>query len=508
MKRTKLLELEAATRRAMLKSTVGGCAALTNTSLISTILNMSATGAAVGQTAGLSGYKALVCLFQFGGNDSYNMLSPATGLEDPAQGVAASGERLDYLTARGGLYSQNTAFLGLDAAPDQVVRDSVSGRDFMIHPAMTEVKALYDAGQLTFVNNIGSLVRPTTRADYNAQRELPLGLFSHSDLQQHWMTSQPETRSQVTGWAGRMADLITADSNTASNANISMNIALGNVNLLQTGGSVVPYVITDNGAQEVGWYGPTWTQASIFTTMTDDYLTRSYGNLLEKTFAQQNTTALNAAIDFNQATKSDAVKALVDPHFPPENTGSRLQRELRSVARSIAASGVLDLGTAPTTGQSRQCFFVSDNGYDNHDELINNQNNNLGDVSTALNNFQSCMNALGLQDDVTLFTASDFARTLNSNGKGSDHAWGGVSMVMGGSVRGGRMYGDYPATLQPGSELDLGRGRLLPTTSVDEMACELAMWFGLPNDNTMMTDVLPNIRNFVQPADVPLGMLV
>lgn len=469
--------------------TVGGCAALTNTSLISTLLNLSATNAAVAQTGQLQGYKALVCLFLFGGNDSFNMLSPTS-----------PGERDDYLAARGGVYAPGNGALGLDESQLHPITDTPSGRTFGIHPAMPEMKTLFDQGDLTFLCNVGSLVEPTTMADYQSRANLPLGLFSHSDLQRHWMTSVPQTRSQVTGWAGRMADLVSDSAN--ANEHISMNISINNVNMLQTGGSVVPYVVTDTGAQEVGWYGPTWTQADIFTTLTDDVLSRTYGNLVQKTFAEANRGALDAAIEFNQAT--DQFNS-VDAFFPDENDPqtpdpSPLQRQLRMIARTIGARQVLK--------QDRQIFFVSHFGWDNHDELINNQNYNLGDVSRGLKNFYDAIGSLGLNDDVLTFTASDFARTLNSNGRGSDHAWGGNQILMGGAVQGGRVHGQYPTSLAPGNPLDLGRGRLLPTTSVDEMAAELAMWYGVANDHNL-EQILPNIRNFLAAggANYPIGFL-
>lgn len=513
MKRTKLLDLQALNRRNLMRISAGGCAAMTNTSLISTIMNMSATNSAVAQgSGGVTGYKAMVCMFLYGGNDSYNMLSPATGQE-----------RADYLAARGGEHSpSNTAALGLPENASQNVTDSASGRQFMLHPSMPQMKDLYNAGKAAFVCNIGSLVEPTTMAQYNAGTNLPLGLFSHADLQQHWMTSVPQTRSQVTGWAGRMADLVTSNTSSA----ISMNISIDNVNMMQTGGTVVPYVIgtggnyTDGngvvqgngGAQEVWLYDRNWAQSQIFTQMTDDYLTREYGNLMEKTFAQQNGVALDAAIEFNRATTQQSVISKVDSYFPLDSDRpTTLQRKLRSVARAIAASsagGQVDLGGGPVIDQSRQSFFVSDSGYDNHDELIYNQANLLSELSEAIANFQACMDGLGISDDVVLFTASDFARTLNSNGKGSDHAWGGVSMIVGGGVDGGRMYGTYPGSLAPGNDLDLGRGRLLPTTSVDELAAELALWYGVGNNNDLV-DILPNIRNFFSTGGGgPLGALV
>ncbi len=488
MKRTQKLRVDALARREFLKA-AGGCAALTNTSLLSTLFSLSATNCAVAQSSSLSGYKAMVCLFLFGGNDSFNMLTPLTG-----------SERDDYVTVRGGVYAPGNGALGLPVSGLHSINDSITGRSFGIHPSMPEMKTLYDQGKLTFLCNIGSLVEPTTMAQYQSQSNLPLGLFSHSDLTRHWMTSVPQTRSQITGWAGRMADMVTGATN--SNSNISMNISLNSVNMLQTGGSVVPYVITDSGAQEVGWYGPTWTQAKIFSTLTDDVLSRSYDNLLERTFANQNRNSLDAAIAFNDAVEQQAA---VDGFFPANP--SSLQKQLRMVAKAIGAQSTL--------GQSRQVFFVSHYGWDNHDELINNQSNNLMTVSQALKSFQDAIDGLGMTNNVVTFTASDFARTLSSNGRGSDHAWGGNQIVMGGDVAGGRVYGHFPTSLvsptAPASlgsfNLDTGRGRLIPTTSVDELAAELAMWYGVANDNNM-EQILPNIRNF-HPAGSsrPIGFL-
>ncbi|KAA5544434.1 DUF1501 domain-containing protein [Roseiconus nitratireducens] len=466
-------------RRDLLKM-AGGCAALTNTSLLSTLFSLSATNAAVAAND-LSGYKALVCVFLYGGNDSFNMLSPLT-----------SGEREDYLAARGGVYAPGNGALGLPEDGLHTITDTTNGRTFAIHPAMGDLKTLYDAGDLSFLCNVGSLVEPTTMNDYQSKSNLPLGLFSHADLQRHWMTSVPQTRSQVTGWAGRMADMISDNVNT--NPNISMSIALNSVNMLQTGGSVVPYIVTSSGASEVNWYGQTWTQARIYSELTDDVLARSYSNLVEKTFAGANRNALDAAIEFNAAT--DAVT--LNTTF--RTNGNALASQLEMVAKTI--------GARTQIGQSRQIFFVSLGGWDNHDELIDNQQVNLGRVAEALKDFYDATVELGVQNDVVTFTASDFARTLNSNGRGSDHAWGGNQILMGGGIRGNRLHGQYPMSLAPGNALDLGRGRLLPTTSVDELACELAMWYGVSNDSSMEA-ILPNIRNFPTAGGgaYPIGFL-
>lgn len=478
MKRTITKRPATSSRRDLFKL-AGGCAALTNTSLMSTLFNLSATNAAVAQEPNLSGYKALVCVFLYGGNDSYNMLTPTTGTE-----------RDDYLTARGGVYEGSNGPLGLPADDLHPIADSASGRTFGMHPAMAELKTLYDAEQLSFVCNIGSLVKPTTMQEYQQGLSLPLGLFSHADLQQHWMTSVPQSRSQVTGWAGRMADMITDPSN--QNAAVSMNISLNSVNMLQTGGAVVPYVVTNSGANEVNWYGQTWTQADIFSTLTDDALSRAYGNLVEKTFAESNRNAIDGAIAFNAATDSVQLNTV----FP----NLSLSNQLKMVAQTI--------GARSTLGHPRQIFFVSDGGWDNHDELINNQAGNLAEVSQALKAFYDATEELGVANDVVTFTASDFARTLSSNGRGSDHAWGGNQIVMGGAINGGRLHGQYPTSLAPGNELDLGRGRLLPTTSVDELAAELAMWFGIQN-GANLEFMLPNIRNFpsADNGTHPIGFL-
>jgi uncharacterized protein (DUF1501 family) len=459
----------------------GGCAALTNTSLLSTLFSLSATNAAVAAND-LSGYKALVCVFLYGGNDSFNMLTPTDATE-----------RADYLSARGGVYGVNAGALGLPEDGLHAITDTTTGRTFGMHPAMGDLNQLYQDGNLTFLCNVGSLVEPTTMADYQARSNLPLGLFSHSDLQRHWMTSVPQTRSQVTGWAGRLADMITDSVN--SNPSISMNIALNSVNMMQTGGSVVPYIVTSSGASEVNWYGETWTQARIYTQLTDDVLSRSYGNLVEKTFADANRNALDAAISFNEAANSVSLNTSF------RSDDNRLSSQLEMVAKTI--------GARESLGQSRQIFFVNLGGWDNHDELIDNQQENLTRVSEALADFYAALTELGVQNDVVTFTASDFARTLNSNGRGSDHAWGGNQIIMGGSVNGNKLHGTYPMSLAPGNELDLGRGRLLPTTSVDEMWCELAMWYGLENDN-QMENVLPNIRNFVSSgqSSYPIGFLI
>ena len=456
-------------RRQVLK-TVPACAAVTSGSMLSQMLSLKMTNSVMANVSNVTGYKATVCLFLYGGMDSFNMLIP-----NDAAGYA------DYASARG-----NLAIPQGDLLP---ITDS-TGRAFGLHPAVPELKQLFDDGDLGFVANVGALIEPTDMAQYDNRVRLPLGLFSHNDQQQHWQTSIPQSRTQLTGWAGRMADLLTDATNT--NPAVSMNIALGKLNILQTGDGVTPYVIEASGATQLDKYRyPTWNQSRVFKLATDGLLNETYTDLLNQTHVNTRRTAVDAAISFAAAT--DAVT--LNTTFG----GDDLSKNLEMVAKSIAARGDL--------GQTRQTFFVAMGGWDHHDNLLSNTQNMFPVVSAALKSFNEAMIELGVHDDVTLFSATDFGRTLTSNGDGSDHAWGGNSIVMGGGVQGGTIHGDYPTSLIS-NDLDTGRGRLIPTTSVDELAAELAMWFGVPNDSNLET-MLPNIRNFFSSgaAGGPLGFM-
>jgi uncharacterized protein (DUF1501 family) len=357
---------------------------------------------------------------------------------------------------------------------------------------MAEVADLYRAGNLAFVANVGTLIEPTDRSSYGDGARLPLGLFSHSDQQQHWQTSVPQSRSQLTGWAGRMADVLEDAVN--GNAAFSMNVAIEQLNILQTGRNVVPWVVgAEGGAEVLAGFGLANPQDRILTAATTNLLDQTYGDLLKRTYAGVRRQAIDAAVEYNEAT---AAVAIATP-FPDTVLG----RGLRQVARAIGAREAL--------GQRRQMFFLARGGWDHHDGVLTLQAQMLPELSQALRAFHDATVELGVASEVVTFTVSDFARTLSTNGNGSDHAWGGNHMVMGGGVGGGRLYGSYPSSLAPGSELDVGRGRIIPTTSVDEYAAELAMWFGVGNDATLET-ILPNLRNFypASAGGAPLGFLL
>ena len=457
--------LDAINRRSFIQA-AGGCSALSSGAILSTLLNLKASNAAAAmQPNNLDGYKAMVCIFLFGGNDSFNMLVPR---EDD--------EYADYAAIRG----SGDASLAL-AKDDLLPISAVNGRKFGLHPSMGELKSLYDDNKCAMVANVGTLVRPTTMADYLAKRDLPEGLFSHSDHIRHWQTSIPQSRSRLTGWGGRMADLVTDATN--DNEAISMNISLSGVAQFETGRNVIPYVIQPNGASTLAAHSGTARKGrdAVYRRMTDIALNRSYTDLLQKTYAQTNRNSIDAAAAFN-----DAVAPItLNTAFPTSSLGS----QLKMIARTI--------GARSTLSQRRQIFFVTVGGWDHHDEVLNNQKTMLEDVSKSVKAFYDATVELNVANDVVAYTVSDFGRSLTSNGNGSDHAWGGNQFVVGGSVNGGDVFGDYPSSLlsDRNTDLDVGRGRVIPTMSVDEHAAELALWYGIANDNNLEA-VLPNVRNF------------
>ena len=444
------------------------CAAIGSTSVLSTILNLKALGAVTNPD---EDYKALVCVFLAGGNDSYNMLVP--------QGET---EHREYQLTRGNLALPREDLLPLNA-PTQ------DGRTLGLHPAMPEVKSLFDAKEAALVTNVGTLVEPLTKEKlYSPGAKVPIGLFSHADQAMHWQTSVPDKRSH-TGFAGRLADLLHASNNSSTH---STGISLGGNNTFQTGTSSIPYSISRSGHYEgIRHFGSHNRFHSLKTQAITNILDATYEDLFRENYAGMVRSTIGGNRAFHEAIRQA-------PEFPNLFSWYPLSQQLRTVARTIAAR--------QTLGMKRQTFFVRMGGWDHHDEVLQTQNSMLTIVSRALNQFNTALKQIGIADKVTTFTASDFARTLTSNGKGSDHAWGGNQIVMGGAVKGGQIYGTYPS-LETGNPLDTGRGRLIPTTSTDEFFAEMALWFGAsPAD---LPTLLPNITRFHTPktGQSPLDFL-
>ena len=460
-------------RRKFLGTT--SCAAIGTTTFFSTLFNlgMANTLAAdhsmrYGSGDPQNDYKALVCILLAGGNDSYNMLVPT---ENSAYNA--------YANTRSNLALPINTLLNLNPV--------IGGQPQLgLHPAMPEVQSLFNAGKLAFISNVGTLVEPTTKTQViNETGNLPLGLFSHADQIQQWQTSLPHSRSAL-GWGGRMADILQSMN---ANQNISMNISLSGRNIFQSGTNTAEHSITPEGSIGIDGYGGDDMLDMIRTSAIDNLMEDSYADIFKSTYADVSRGAQEAHQLFSTATNGINLNTTF--------SASELSRSMQMIAKTIAARQSL--------GVCRQTFFITFGGWDHHDEVLNAQNAMLGVVSKALGEFNSAMEELGVSNDVTTFTISDFARTLTSNGNGTDHAWGGNVMAMGGSVLGGRTFGTYP-TLALNSNLDIGNGVLVPTLSTDEYFAELAKWFGVSNGD--LTDIFPNLTNFYTPSStLPIGFM-
>ena len=449
------------------------CAAIGTATFFSSFLNLGMANALAKPKNNLitgSDYKALVCILLAGGNDSFNMLIPRSGA--------------DY-----GAYSQTRSNLAI--AQNQILPISPTAyavQELGVHPSMPEVQQLFDAGNLAFVSNVGTLVEPTNKTQFeNNGVRLPLGLFSHSDQIQHWQTSLPQSRTAV-GWGGRMADILHAGN---SNQKVSMNISLSGKNVFQAGNQVVEYTVrpTGTGSSGMDGYGGPSLIDQVKTTAVKNLMEHQYQDVFKKSYSDVITNAQEGHELF-----SSSVGAV---NMNTTFSANTVSQSMQMVAKTIAARNQL--------GMSRQTFFISFGGWDHHDEVLNAQAGMLTVLSKALKEFDDAMKELNVHNDVTTFTISDFGRTLTSNGNGTDHAWGGNAMVMGGAVKGKEVYGTYPSLALNGN-LDVGGGVLIPTTSADEYFAELALWFGVPTSELAM--VLPNIGNFYSTqSGPPIGFM-
>lgn len=456
------------TRRSFLGKT---CAAVGYTTLFSSLINMKALAVAAFDNSSMAeDYKALVFILLHGGNDSYNMLIPRS--------TSAYNE---YATTRSNLAIAQNQLLPINP----LISD---GRDYGLHPALTGIQNLFESNKLAFISNIGTLVEPSTKQQLNEGTvETPLGLFSHSDQQQQWQSGRPHERTNI-GWGGKIADLVHS---VNLNEDISMNISLYGINVFQYGETIIPYVINDEGSIGLRDYNSDDPFNLLRTQAVNSMLEKDYADVFKNTYAQTVKTSNDASLLFQTAV--DAI-----PDFSTPFIDNDLSRQMRMVAKTIAARNTL--------GAKRQIFFVQLGDWDHHDELLVRHNERLTYLNDAVTYFQGVMNELGVEENVTSFTISDFARTLTSNGNGTDHAWGGNSFVFGGAVKGKQLYGTYPS-LALGSDLDLFDGVLIPTTATDLYFAELSKWYGLSNSDINM--IFPNLVHFfdLNGGGQPLGFM-
>ena len=423
------------------------------------VTSLAAIGEAAAATA--TDYKALVCVFLYGGMDYANTL-PAYDADSYAK----------YLAARSNIALTRESLAATVLNP---VAGLSGGRQYALAPTMASLLPLFDAGKLAVTLNVGTLVQPTTKAQYQANSvRLPPKLFSHNDQQSYFQASNPE--GATSGWGGRIGDLFQSGNGSATLTCIN---ASGNAVYL-TGKSAVQYAIGTGGPIALlnnasSLYGSTTAAATLRSLMTGGSA---------HLFASEHARVSKRALD-TYAQVSGALANAPASGFTLFPSGNALADQLKMVARLISVSADL--------GAKRQVFFVSIGGFDLHDNLVAQHPGLVGKVADALRAFYDTTVALGVADKVTSFTASDFGRTLQSNDDGSDHGWGSHHFVLGGAVKGRRFYGAPPA-IGNGTADDVGQGRLLPTIAVDQYAATLANWFGVDNGN--LTTVLPNMGNY------------
>ena len=435
-----------------------------------TLAGLASLAAQSASAADSSGpYRALVCLFLNGGSDSHNWVVPI----DPT----GYGQ---YTAARTDL-AWPTARLQAIASTRQA-----AGRAFGMPLELGPLRSRYENGQAAILANVGPLVRPTTKAQYQAGQGLPPKLFSHNDQASTWQSLLPE--GAISGWGGRMGDIFMSANPLPVFTAMS---ATGNAVFL-AGNQVTQYQVSGSGPVNVRGLSNNWTLGSnSLRPILERVVTRGGGD----PFSGEYGVVMRRSID-TATTLKNALAQVTVPDLPtvPVTLGSAgavtlsndsLARQLRLVARLIGASQAL--------GQKRQVFMVSIGGFDTHSDQLANQATLMARVSLGIDYFMTALQAQGLLNNVVLFTASDFGRTLVSNGNGSDHGWGSHHFVAGGAVRGRDIYGSFPVTAT-GTQDEVGSGRLLPSTSVTELAANLTGWMGLTRAEQEL--VLPGLSNF------------
>lgn len=424
--------------------------------------------------ADTNGYKALVCVFLFGGLDCHDLILPY----DQAS-YDQFAQLRSSLLAQQGSSRQRNSLLTLSPATSSVLQ----GRQVALPPEMPQLEGLFRDGKAAVVGNVGPLIEPVTRAGFESGAvRLPPRLFSHNDQQAVWQANQPE--GAQFGWGGLFADAVLASGANASLPQFT-TITTEEVGPFLTGRNAVPYRVSTAGAARVDFLedyydGISGERADLLEAVRDQLTAKSYrGNhLLERDMA----AAFSGGLETNEAYDTARRQGIaLSTSFPPTALGA----QLRAVAETI---NVRDRLFA-----SRQVFFVGLGGFDTHDAQARALPNLLSQIDGALAAFQASMDALGLARDVTLFTASDFGRTLAVNGDGTDHGWGGHQIVLGGAVKGGEIYGSLPPS-ELGHDADSGGGRLIPSMAVDSYAAELGRWFGL--SETELVAALPGLGNF------------
>ncbi len=400
-------------------------------------------------------YKALVCVFLFGGNDANNMLVPfdTTGYAN-------------YSGVRGQLAIPQSQLLQLGPLPN-----------FALNPNLPDIQTLFNNKNAALVANVGTLVEPTTRAQFLANQSLPSNLFSHQDQQLEWQNAA-QSATTPTGWAGRIADNLTSSYNP--NATIPMITSISGDTLFCNGQNTMPVAVSTSNLGTAGCSEGS-SECAAQQQTAQALLTFDTGLTLIQADDSITSNAYNYGQILTAATQSAAKLQTV---FPSGNT---LAAQLQQIAQLIQVRSAF--------GLSRQIFFAGVGSFDTHSNQLSLQNGLLGQVSAALAAFYQATQELNVQNNVTTFTMSDFSRTFQPNSNnGSDHAWGSHHIVMGGAVNGGQMYGTFPTLALGGPDDSGSNGRWVPTTASVQYAATLAQWFGV--SASQLSTIFPNIGSF------------
>lgn len=481
------------------------CAAVGSTSILSTLLNLTMANHAAAQGGMGDERKALVCLFLSGGCDTFNFLIP----RDPTR-------HAEYVASRSGL--------AIPMATGDPLKDLIpldfdggGGRQYGIHPSCPKLAEMFNGTgsfvgkkRVSLLANVGTLIEPIPdkQAYLNGTIAIPKALFSHRDQIEQWQTSVPQGMQVLSGWGGRAADVIHSAMNTEQTGGyyMPMNFSLSGNAAFQIGQSEGQFVITSGGALSFTGSGGdspvNRAKDEVLRATVASPVEEHYRNLFQRTHGRVTSNSIERGTEFQ--TRFDTPGSLngQDVETVLNNAGFPnhwLSQQFRAAVKTIAIRESLKL--------KRQTIFIEFGGWDHHTELLANQRAMLTVLDGVLYAFQKSLEALGLAQDVVTFTCSDFGRTLRSNGQGTDHAWSGNQLVMGGPVTGGVIRGNFPSLVIDGPD-DIGRGgRIFPKLSADEYFCEMLRWFGVTSGDMDM--VLPNIRSFYDPASAtgPVGFI-
>ena len=470
--------------------------------------SLSLMNNAVAQTVSVNDYKALVCVFMYGANDHYGTVVPyektlydqynthrrgAGVIEGDYQGIALLHDKLLQLTT-----------------PKPTPTRPVFPK-YALHPAMDRMQTLFNAGRAGIVMNVGPLLQPTTLAEFkNKSVPLPPNLLSHNNQQAYWQTA---VHGGHTGWGGRMAELfLTEGEKTSEKASLTCISVTGDA-LFLSGKTITSIKMSTAGVATINPLNTNWHSTygnpaaalemirALSTSPGNHMMTAQYAQVMNRSLSTYGLVASKIGTDL----MTDSSNAYMpSAHDQPPNTkynpsditmeSTPLAKQLQMVARMIEQG--------PNMGLKRQVFMVGVGGFDLHDNLESQHPKLLKMVSDACEEFDAAMVRMGVGDKVTTFTASDFGRTLSSNGDGSDHGWGSHHFVLGGAVNGGQFYGTAPEIGLEHSQ-SIGHGILIPTTSLEQMFVPIAQWFGVPPD--LMGDVFPNAQYFPTPLQGLMG---